>query len=251
MAHVQDGSWAPKDVLHAYGRKALEAHASTNCLAEVLLDQAEGWVEALSSSDLTAPGNTKRKLPFAGVPVSLKDSVAVVGVDSCIGYASFANDPAPAHAPLVSLLLDAGAIPIAKTSVPITLLSFESWSALHGRTLNPHNHAYSPGGSSGGEGALLALGGSKIGIGTDVAGSVRVPAHYCGIVSMKSSVGRFPKADLKAAMPGQEGVPAICAPMTQSVDDLEAVWKGVMEMKPWKYDYTVSSNIPHGMYGGL
>ena len=77
---------------------------------------------------------------------------------------------------LIRLLKDAGAVPFVKTNVPITLLSFESTNDVFGRTTNPHSKDYSPGGSTGGEAALLAYGGSRLGIGTDVAGSVRAPA---------------------------------------------------------------------------
>ena len=78
--------------------------------------------------------------------------------------------------------------------MPITLLSFESTNDVFGRTGNPHNVDYSPGGSTGGESALLAYGGSRIGIGTDVAGSVRVPAHFAGIYTVRAATGRFPKS---------------------------------------------------------
>ena len=165
VAAVQAGTLAPPDVLRAYGKKALRAHAATNCLTEVLLADAEGWAAACNVQG-----------PLAGVPVSLKDTVSVAGVDACIGYSAWVGRPAARDAPLVRLLRDAGALPFAKTNVPITLLSFESANDVFGRTTNPHNADYSPGGSSGGEAALLAYGGSRLGVGTDVAGSVRAPA---------------------------------------------------------------------------
>lgn len=77
-----------------------------------------------------------------------------------------------------------------KTNLPVTLLSFESTNDVWGRCTNPHNPNYSPGGSTGGEGALLAYGGGRIGIGSDVAGSVRAPAHFSGIYSLRCSTGR-------------------------------------------------------------
>jgi len=97
---------------------------------------------------------------------------------------------------LIRCIKDTGAIPFVKTNVPDSLLSFESYNDVWGRTTNPHNKGYSPGGSTGGESALLAAGGSIIGIGiirgfislmsgTDVAGSVRIPAHFCGIYTIK------------------------------------------------------------------
>lgn len=242
---VQKDEWDPKEVVRAYGRRALQAHEQTGCLSEVLLDAAEHWAgnfwtPNLGSTSSPMSDSKPKTRPLAGIPVSLKDSVAVAGYDSTIGYTSYAFKPIEKNAPLVDLLFDTGAIPIAKTTVPITLMSFESYSHLFGRTVNPFSPLFSPGGSSGGEGALLALGGSKFGIGTDVAGSVRIPAHYCGIVSVKASVGRFPKDGIRGAMPGQEGVPAVCSPMARTLEDLEFAWKAIVEMEPWKYDHTVS-----------
>ncbi|THH04351.1 hypothetical protein EW145_g5583 [Phellinidium pouzarii] len=233
VANVQDGAWVPIDVLRAYARKALAAHAQTNCLTEVMLEDAEKWATAIASSMLGMTG------PLAGMPVSLKDTVAVAGYDACLGYAAWVGHRVQRDSGLVRLLRDAGAIPFVKTGIPTTLLSFESVSGVFGRVVNPHNSAYSPGGSSGGEAALLALGGSRIGIGTDVAGSVRVPAHYSGVYSIRASAGRFLKMGNASSMPGQEGVPAVCSPMARTLGDLETFWKAIFQMEPWKYDHTV------------
>ena len=138
------------------------------------------------------------------------------------------------------LLRDAGAVPFVKTNIPITLLSFESYSEVFGRTTNPHKSTHSPGGSTGGEAALLAYGGSRLGIGTDVAGSVRVPAHYSGVYTIRASAGRFLKMGSASSMPGQEGVAPVCSPMTRTLEDLETFWKAIVIMKPWTYDPTVS-----------
>ncbi|KAF8641800.1 hypothetical protein AX16_009781 [Volvariella volvacea WC 439] len=225
IADVQADKLEPLDILHAYGKKALKAHQETNCLTEIMIGAAEGWAKACN-----------RKGPLAGVPVSLKDTVGVSGWDSCIGYSSWVNKPLAKDSALVRLLRDAGAVPFVKTSIPITLLSYESSSDVFGQTTNPHNKAYSPGGSSGGEAALLAYGGSRVGIGTDVAGSVRVPAHYSGVYSIKASVGRFVRMGSATSIPGQEGVTAVYSPMARTLEDLETFWKGIFAMQPWKYD---------------
>ena len=130
-------------------------------------------------------------------------------------------------------------MPYVKTNLPITLLSFESANDVWGRTLNPHNPKYSPGGSTGGESALLAFGGSRIGVGSDVAGSVRVPAHWSGIYALRCSVGRWPKMGTNPAMPGQEGIPAVYSPMARTLDDLMYFSRSVLSMNPWEYDHTV------------
>lgn len=220
-------------VLNAYSRKALALHTRTNCLTEIMLIDAVSWAEDVERV------KTRMLGPLAGVPVSLKDSVAVAGYDASLGYAAWTSRPAVKDSTLVRLLRDAGAIPYVKTAIPTTLLSFESYSAVFGRATNPHNSNYSPGGSSGGEAALIAGGGSRIGIGTDVAGSVRVPAHYSGIYSVRASAGRFPKSGIASSMPGQEGVPAVASPMARTLEDLETFWAAIFQMEPWRYDHSV------------
>ncbi|KAI0763995.1 amidase signature enzyme [Trametes elegans] len=228
VARVQAGGLTPLDVLRAYGKQALRAHAATNCLTEVLVAKAEGWA---------AESNTQG--PLAGMPVSVKDTVGFAGEDACIGYSAWVARPAARDAALVRLLRDAGAVPFVKTNVPITLLSFESANDVFGTTTNPHNKDYSPGGSTGGEAALLAYGGSRLGVGTDVAGSVRAPAHFSGIYTIKASMHRFLKSGNSTSMPGQEGIPAVYSPMTRTLEDLETFWKAVVGMKPWEYDHSV------------
>ncbi|EGO29133.1 hypothetical protein SERLADRAFT_433136 [Serpula lacrymans var. lacrymans S7.9] len=234
---VQSSSLLPSSILTAYTKKALLAHKYTNCLTEILISDAESWAQQVSTS------TNKLRRPLAGVPVSLKDMVAVAGYDACMGYSPLVNHPMPFHGGLVQLLLDAGAVPYVKTNIPTTMLSLECANEVWGRSTNPWKVGYGPGGSSGGEGALLAYGGSRIGVGTDVAGSVRAPAHNSGVYSIKSSMFRFPKTGSASSMPGQEGVPATHSPMARTLEDLEYFWKAVMEMKPWEYDH--SAIIPH------
>ena len=90
-----------------------------------------------------------------------------------------------------------------------------------------------------GEGALLAFGGSRIGIGSDVAGSVRAPAHYSGCYSLRCSGGRWPKLGVNTSMPGQEGIPSVFSPMARTLMDLTYFTRSVVQMKPWTYDQSV------------
>lgn len=196
----------------------------------------------LSSPPSTSTSNPTLAGPLAGIPISLKDTVGVRNFDSSIGYSAWANKPFTSDSALVRLLRDAGAQVYVKTAVPTTLLSFLSTSALFGRATNPHSPSFSPGGSTGGEAALLAYGGSRIGIGTDVAGSVRVPAHYSGIYSVKASMSRFLKVGNATSVPGQIGIPAVYSPMARTLEDLKFVWKAIVGMKPWEYDHSVRAS---------
>lgn len=220
----------PIDILRTYGKTAVLAHEKANCITEILVPEAEKWVQE---------GAINLKGPLAGIPVSLKDSIVVGGFDTTVGFSSNSSKPCAIDGCLVKILKDAGAIPHVKTALAITLLSFESTSDLWGRCRNPHNSAYSPGGSTGGEAALLALNGSRIGIGSDVAGSVRVPAAWSGIYSLRCSTGRWPKSGVQTSMPGQEGVPSVFSPMARTLDDLTYFTKAMIHMKPWTYDHTV------------
>ena len=194
-----------------------------------MLPEAETWAD--QEVDLNGP--------LAGIPVSLKDSIAVGGFDVSVGYSRNTGKPYVADGVLVKILKAAGAIPYVKTNLPTTLLSFESSNDVWGRCLNPHNTKYSPGGSTGGEAALLAYGGGRIGIGSDVAGSVRAPAHFSGIYSLRCSTGRWPKTGMNTSMPGQEGIPSVFSPMARTLDDLVYFSKSLIGMKPWRWDHSV------------
>lgn len=229
MTAVQTGATPPLSLLHTYGRAALAAHARTNCLTEILLPAAERWL---------ADGGVDLSGPLAGIPVSLKDTVVVGGFDATVGYSSFVGNATGRDGGMVRLLKDLGAVPYVKTNLPITLLSFESANDVWGRCTNPHNGDYSPGGSTGGEAALLAMGG-RIGVGSDVAGSVRAPAHFSGCYSLKCSTGRWPKAGIQTSMPGQEGVPSVYSPMARTLGDLRYFTKAVLGGGAWRYDHSV------------
>lgn len=225
------GELSPTVVLNAYGKKCLSAHARTNCLADLTFE------EALLSY---APDR-----PLSGIPVSIKDVVDLEGHDTTLGFSSKAHRPVSSSAPIVQMLKDAGALIHVKTTVPTGLLSFECKSDLFGVTTNPYNPNFSPGASSGGGSALLACGGSKIEIASDIGGSVRYPPAYCGVYGMKASCGRFPTAGVQTCVPGVDGVQT-ASPMAKSLDDLQVFWERIVDMKPWEYDCTVRPRVRRG-----
>jgi fatty acid amide hydrolase len=126
-----------------------------------------------------------------GVPVTVKECFDVAGTPSTVGVNARTGSVASHDAPLVARLREAGAIVLGKTNVSQLLMYVESDNPVYGRTNNPWDQTRSCGGSSGGEGAIVAAHGSALGIGTDVGGSVRVPAHCCGISSLKPTPGRL------------------------------------------------------------
>jgi len=161
---------------------------------------------------------------FDGVPFSVKDSIEVAGASCSAGTLGFRNAPRSTRdATLVARLRAAGAIPIARTNLPDLLFAFETDNLIHGRTNNPYDASRSSGGSSGGEAALIAACGSPFGLGSDAAGSVRLPSHFCGIASIKPTSGRLART---GHVPGAGGwIETLwqIGPMARRVEDLCAM----------------------------
>lgn len=170
------------DVVTAFCKRAAIAQQLTNCLTEMFFDTA---IEHAKSLDEYYEKNGKPRGPFHGLPISLKDSFRIKGLDASIGIASLCCKPCTTNSPLVDLLVEAGAVLYCKTNVPQTLMALDSHNNIFGRVINPANRHLTPGGSSGGEGALVAMRGSPLGVGTDVGGSIRIPAACNGLYGVK------------------------------------------------------------------
>jgi amidase len=177
--------------------------------------------------------------PLHGVPVSLKDTFKVRGYDASIGLAALCFKPAMEDSALVDFLQKSGAVLYCKTNVPQTLMALDSHNNVFGRTINPLNTAVTAGGSSGGEGALLAMRGSVLGVGTDVGGSIRIPAMCNGIYGIKPSWERIPYSGQEnGLLPGQTkvGLPASAGPLGHSMRDMDLFFRAVSEQRPWTTD---------------
>jgi Asp-tRNA(Asn)/Glu-tRNA(Gln) amidotransferase A subunit family amidase len=130
--------------------------------------------------------------PLHGLPVTVKSSIATAGYKCEIGSLLHKGDVPHEDAVVVARLRAAGALILGTTNCPEFLMAYETANLLHGRTSNPWDLERSPGGSSGGESAAIAAGMSAAGLGSDSGGSVRVPAHFTGICSLKPTPGRIP-----------------------------------------------------------
>ena len=158
--------------------------------------------------------------PLHGVPISIKEQFSVGGMPTTLGVEGAVE--VAADGPMVARLRAAGAIVLGKTNVPQLLIFNETDNPVYGRTNNPWNSERSPGGSSGGEAALIAAHGSPLGLGSDIGGSLRTPAHACGIASLKPTSGRLSTQDV---VPGgfnfgQTAIPQQPGPMARAVEDL-------------------------------
>lgn len=132
-----------------------------------------------------------------------------------------------------------GAVIYVKTTVPQSLLVGETINNITGRTLNPYNRLLACGGSSGGEGALIGIHGSPLGVGTDVGGSVRIPAAFNNIWTLKPSHGRLPAGKVKKTADGQDIVSSVSGPMAHCAGDLVHFMKAILQQEPWNMDSKV------------
>ncbi|KAI8996557.1 amidase signature enzyme [Trametes punicea] len=230
---ISKGEWTASEVLDAYIARALLAQDVTNCLTEVLFAEARAQAKAL---DLEFAQTGKIRGPLHGVPVTFKDNFDIKGRDTTMGFSSHADDPRPEDALVVALVRQAGGIPICKTNLPQLIFFFECINPIWGCTLNPYSKAYSSGGTSGGESALLAMDGAALGWGTDIGGSLRIPASFCGIYSLKPGWSRVSMTGIQGTWPGFEGIRTVAGPMGRSVDDIELGARLVFGKQGAEYD---------------
>lgn len=192
LAKLADGTWSAVDVTTAFSKRAIIAHQLTNCLTEIFIERA---LERASQLDEYFKKTGKTMGPLHGLPISLKDQINIEGVESTmgknflsksealrrqleavffspsfIGYVSWIGRYASKSSVLVDIFESLGAVLYVKTNVPQTLMWPETFNNVFGRTTNPYNRSLTSGGSSGGEGALVALKGSPLGVGSDIGG---------------------------------------------------------------------------------
>lgn len=161
--------------------------------------------------------------PLAGVPVSIKESLDVAGLPSTAGIESRRQMIAPRDCAAVAALRAAGAVVIGKSNLSQALIYTESDNPVYGRCQHPERAGRSPGGSSGGEGALLAIGASTLGLGSDIGGSGRIPAAFCGIASLMPTRGRLPDPQRLSVPLGQLAIPSQLVPMARRIADVETL----------------------------
>ena len=158
--------------------------------------------------------------PLHGLPVTVKSSIATAGCKCEIGSLLHKGNMPNEDAVVVGRLLAAGALILGTTNCPEFLMAYETDNLLHGRTSNPWDLDCTPGGSSGGESAAIAAGMSALGLGSDSGGSVRVPAHFTGICSLKPTPGRIPGTGHLPPCVGPFSVLGVIGPIARTIDDI-------------------------------
>ncbi|MFN8035385.1 MAG: amidase [Acidimicrobiia bacterium] len=218
---VRSREVSSREIVEAHLARVESVNPKVNAIVEVL---AEGARASADAADQAVSGGEELG-PLHGVPVTVKQNIDVAGTATTLGLAAFKDAIAPCDGPPVERLREAGAIILGRTNLPDVALRWHTDSGLAGATLNPWDPAVSPGGSSGGEAVCLATGMSPLGIGTDLGGSVRIPAGACGVVSLKPTWGRV--ADMSVvAPPPTRGIAQMdtTGPLARSVADLRVAF---------------------------
>jgi amidase len=229
-----------REVLDAHLARVEEVNGELNAVVRVLAEEARAAADAADAAVLSGAPLGR----LHGVPCTVKENIDLAGTPTTQGVPALAEAVAPIDAPTVERMRAAGAIPFARTNLPDFGLRVHTHSTLHGLTRNPWNPAVTAGGSSGGEGSAIAAGMSPIGLGNDIGGSLRNPAHCCGIASIKPTVGVVPMAsvippedmDLSSQLMVVEG------PMARHVADVRAGLE-ILAGQHWRDPRSVSAQL--------
>jgi amidase len=219
LSLIHNGQMSSKDVLLAFLDQIERYQIEINAITD--LRSSEELIKEAEEKDLMLK-NGQKMGPLHGLPMTVKDGFNVIGLISSMGSPFLKNYIAKEDAVLVKKLKEAGAIIIGKTNLPLFSIDWQSTNSWFGQTNNPYNTDYVAGGSSGGSAAALAMGFTPLELGSDAGGSIRVPAHFCGICGIRpseqslSNRGQFlmpgkPQGHRHLTMPG---------PMARTVDDL-------------------------------
>lgn len=218
---IASGALSSSEVIEAHIRRIEAVNPRLNALVVPLFEQARK--EAAAADAALARGEKPGLLH--GVPITIKESFDVKDTPTTMGLSALVNKRAASDGPTVARLRAAGAIILGKTNVPQMVLYNEADNPVYGRTNNPWNTERAPGGSSGGCAAIIAANGSPLSLGSDIGGSVRLPANACGIHSFKPTSGRLTMLGHAPIFVGQEAIVAQPGPLARSVSDLDLALK--------------------------
>lgn len=216
---IADGDLSSRDLVDAH----LDHIATINPTLNAIVQQrAEDALSEADAADAAAARARRAGEPLPtlhGVPFTVKDAIATAGVITTGGIPSRDGLIPRQDATVVKRLQRAGAILLGKTNCPAFCAGAETVNEIYGRTSNPYDPDYSVASSSGGEAAIIAAGGSPFGLGSDTGGSIRFPAHFCGVAGLCPTFGRVPRT---GHIPPYFGVPdtSVIGPVARSVADL-------------------------------
>lgn len=230
LTALTTGKLSSTEVTDAFLRRAGLAQHLVNCVTEVMVPQA---MERAKYCDEYLAKYGRPIGPLHGLPISVKEHIGMKGMTQNCAFVAWIDQVAEEDAFILTLLHNAGAVFYVRTTEPQLLMHLETASNLYGITVNPYNRALTSGGSSGGEGALLGLRGSCLGIGTDIGGSIRSPAANNGVWGFRPSSYRLPNAGAHAPGLGEEQIIPVIGPLSTSLAGLNIFMKTLIDQKPW------------------
>jgi Asp-tRNA(Asn)/Glu-tRNA(Gln) amidotransferase A subunit family amidase len=217
---------SPLELVDAHIAQIDRVNPSLNAFANFAFDQARKEARTKETKPrVHARGAKNSPGRLLGVPITIKSSIDVAGFPCECGSRIRKGIRAAADAPIVRRLRAAGAIILGNTNVPEFLMAWETDNLLYGRTNNPWDLARTPGGSSGGEAAAIAVGCSAGGVGSDGGGSIRVPAHFSGICGLKPTPGRIPSTGHFPGSAGPFAQLGVVGPMARTIGDVQKLFE--------------------------
>jgi Asp-tRNA(Asn)/Glu-tRNA(Gln) amidotransferase A subunit family amidase len=236
---------SPVEILEAHLKRIESVNPSLNAIVTL---NPDALAQARQAEAAVMRGTATGLL--SGVPITVKDTIETRGLRSTSGSPTRANFVPEDDSPAVAKLRDAGAIIIGKTNTAEMAMDYTADNPVFGRTNNPHDLSRTPGGSSGGEGAAIASGMSPAGIGSDLAGSIRIPAHFCGIAGLKPGTGRVPKGGQSPSSVGPYALASTIGPMARRVEDLQLLFEAMtgvtvdsQSLKGWRVAWYADDNV--------
>ena len=216
---IREGEVTSREIVEAHVARLREVQPRINAVAA---DRFEAALEDADAADrrVAEASDPDELPPLLGVPCTIKESIALAGMPNCAGLISRREHRATETAPAAARVLEAGAIPLAVTNVSELTMWIESQNFVYGRTNNAYDPSRVAGGSSGGEGAAVGSGGSPIGLGTDIGGSIRLPAFFNGVFGHKCSAWIVPNSGHFPAAEGEVTRMLSLGPLTRRAEDL-------------------------------
>ncbi|MBA57047.1 MAG: amidase [Pseudomonadales bacterium] len=221
LQEMKDGKLTSRQLLDYYIKRIERLNPQLN--AVVATDYSAARARADAADKARSEGENWG--PLHGLPMTVKDTYEVVGMPCVAGAPSLKDHLPKKDAVTIENLKQAGAIIFGKTNVPLFASDLQSYNKVYGTSHNPWNTQYTPGGSSGGAAAALAAGFTPVELGSDIGGSIRTPAHFCGVFGHKTTHGVI---SLRGHIPGPPGVLsetdlAVSGPMARTADDLQLI----------------------------
>lgn len=228
---IRTNKYSPIQVTKAFCHRAALLQQLTRCLTEILFESALSTAER-QEQHYASTGELQG--PFHGIPLSIKDNQDIKDVDSTLGWVGLIGKPAKSDTTPVETIRAAAGILYCKTNIPQSMMMSDSYNHVYGQSVNSLNRCLISGGSSGGEAALIAGGGSICGIGTDIGGSVRIPATLQGLYGLCPSIGRV--GNRESTRRDKYVVPPVAGPLSRDLDTMDAFMDAYLGQEPWRSD---------------